>query len=408
MPSEERQNISVLWYSAAVFIGGALPLMSVGRAVTSTWLVLGLILGACAMGREFFSRTGWKEHVASPLGFTTAALLGTFALSAIFSINPGHSWNQWGQLLLVAVLSTVLMRVLMAMPTRAVRMTLNTLASLTVVLATYILIYAFTHLDRGFITPEGLGVDPKARFNYFSSVLAILGPFVWVWLLRLWRDGKMSRTVAYLVAALVLIAMIVANGRAGLFGTMASMLVFVGLAWRFHGLHITWRSFAWFGLFLALGFAAYTFTLGYDYTLYRMDLTRFDETAYGRLPIWQIAFSHMLDNPFTGIGVQNFRYLASLLPSDVAQHPHNFIIQLLLEVGLLGTIAAGAFIYRLFRNLWKYGEVTLYSAAGLASLTAFFTCALMNTSIYQARWLVFMVVAYALAVRLCRAPKVGE
>lgn len=406
MPSEDRQNISVLWYSAAVFIGGALPLMAVGRAVTSVWLVLGIILGGLAMGKELLNLSVWKKDARSPMGFAVLGVFITFALSAAFSIEPDQSWKQWSQLLLIVGLSALLLKVLMAMPTKAVKMTLNTMASLTVLLAVYILGDAVLNPDRGDFVPGGLARNPQDRFNYMSSVLAVISPFVWVWLLRLWRDKKVSRTVGYLVAALVFVALVVANGRAGWLGAGASMVVFAFLAWRYHGLRITWRSVGYVAALAVIAFAAYGASRGFDYMLHRLDFSSYQSAGSGRLPIWTFAASHMLDNPLTGIGIHTFRFLPPPeyhLNSQL--HPHNFVVQLLLEVGMLGSLAAGVFIYRLFRSLWKYVEVTLYSAAGLASLAAFFTCALANTSIYQARWLVFLVVAYCLSVRLCRTPK---
>lgn len=409
MPSEDRQNVSILWYSTAVFIGGALPLMAAGRAVTSIWLLLGIILGSFAMGKELFNRAAWKKHLSSPLGYTLLAVFVTFGLSAAFSINPEHSWEQWGQLLLIAGVSVLLLRILMGMPTPAVRMTLNTLAGLTVVLAVYLLVDAALHPDRGEFALGGVTRNPQERYNYFSSVLAVISPFVWVWLLRLWRDKKISRTVGYLVASLVFIALIVVNGRAGWLGAGASMLVFTFLAWRYHGLRITWKTVAYVGLLGIVALAAYGASRGYGYMMHRLDFTHYEAAGSGRLPIWTFAASHMLDNPLTGIGIHTFRFLpAPEYHLNSQMHPHNFIVQLLLEVGILGSLAAAAFMYRLFRNLWKYVEVTIYSAAGIASMTAFFTCALANTSIYQVRWLVFLVVAYTLSVRLCRAPKSGE
>lgn len=187
------------------------------------------------------------------------------------------------------------------------------------------------------------------------------------------------------------------------------MVTFAFLAWRYHGLRLTWKLVAGVSALAVIALLAYGASRGYHYMLHRLDFSQFENAGSGRLPIWTFAASHMLDNPLTGIGIHTFRFLPPPeyhLNSQL--HPHNFIVQLLLEVGILGSIAAAAFIYRLFRSLWKYVEVTLYSVAGIASLVAFFACALANTSIYQTRWLVFLVVIYTLSVRLCRAPKSGE
>lgn len=69
-------------------------------------------------------------------------------------------------------------------------------------------------------------------------------------------------------------------------------------------------------------------------------------TATFRLQIWSAALAMLRDHPLLGIGLDNFLYayqLQYMLPAARAEpnisHPHNWILQFWLELGLLGLLA---------------------------------------------------------------------
>ncbi len=80
-------------------------------------------------------------------------------------------------------------------------------------------------------------------------------------------------------------------------------------------------------------------------------IKNFDTSAYGE--IYLLSFRMFLDNPITGIGINNFKYLCGydnqyknmMLNYDCASHPHNIYIQWLTEGGLIVFIS---FIIYLF------------------------------------------------------------
>ena len=70
-------------------------------------------------------------------------------------------------------------------------------------------------------------------------------------------------------------------------------------------------------------------------------IKNFSTSAYGE--IYLLSYKMFLDNPITGIGINNFRYLCNydefyknmMLNYDCASHPHNIYVQWLTEGGLV-------------------------------------------------------------------------
>ena len=80
-------------------------------------------------------------------------------------------------------------------------------------------------------------------------------------------------------------------------------------------------------------------------------IKNFSTSAYGE--IYLLSYKMFLDNPLTGIGINNFKYLCNynenykdiMINYNCASHPHNIYIQWLTEGGLIVFIS---FIFYLF------------------------------------------------------------
>jgi hypothetical protein len=97
-----------------------------------------------------------------------------------------------------------------------------------------------------------------------------------------------------------------------------------------------------------------------------------------------------------GVGVSNFR----VLPTSIDLHPHNWVLQLWLETGLLGL---GIFVALCGALLWRFGQFAknqVFGAAALSSLVAFLVCGLASTSIVNAWWLTFFAFSALLGWRV--------
>ncbi len=84
-------------------------------------------------------------------------------------------------------------------------------------------------------------------------------------------------------------------------------------------------------------------------------LKNFSSSAYGE--IYLLSFKMFLDNPITGIGINNFKYLCDynelyknmMINYECASHPHNIYIQWLAEGGLVVFISFILYLFFLVR-----------------------------------------------------------
>ena len=88
-------------------------------------------------------------------------------------------------------------------------------------------------------------------------------------------------------------------------------------------------------------------------------IKNFGTSAYGE--IYSLSFKMFLDNPITGIGINNFKYLCNnnklykqmMINYDCASHPHNIYIQWLTEGGIIVFISFFIYLYILIEFLFK-------------------------------------------------------
>jgi len=84
------------------------------------------------------------------------------------------------------------------------------------------------------------------------------------------------------------------------------------------------------------------------------------QTGGFRLDLWLSSLEMLRDHPLLGIGLDNFAYLYQqvyLRQGAAAEpnlsHPHNWLLQFWLDLGLLGLIAFGWLVWRFAREAWS-------------------------------------------------------
>jgi O-antigen ligase len=99
------------------------------------------------------------------------------------------------------------------------------------------------------------------------------------------------------------------------------------------------------------------------------------QTGGFRLDLWQSSLEMVRDHPILGIGLDNFAYVyqAYLRAGAAAEpnlsHPHNWVLHLWLELGLLGLIAFGWLVLRFWRYVLNQSE-SRWLVAGAAGAMA--------------------------------------
>ncbi len=107
-------------------------------------------------------------------------------------------------------------------------------------------------------------------------------------------------------------------------------------------------------------------------------IKNFDTSAYGE--IYKLSFKMFLDNPITGIGINNFKYLCNdnelyskiMINYDCASHPHNIYIQWLTEGGIIVFTSFILYLFYLLEFIVKNNGDKKYKIISLVILVSMF------------------------------------
>ena len=402
MLKDEKQT---LWKLSAFLIGAALPLHLFGPAVLAVFLGFGVIIGAFATKDDSLRstvKTIYKSNTIKLVG----ALLIAFLLSALFAIDMQFSLIKFYSLVGVAFFSLILYLVLREMPSRHVHGAMNVFCGTTIFVITLCLLDAFLNDARLSSALHGRKWDNISRLNYMSSNLAVIVPFLWAWLLQNYREwAVLARWFALPLAIVSFLTIFICGGRSGWIAILISSAIFLIIAGKRHNLILHTKHW-----FLGLGVVAlapimYGFVRGFSNLQERVGSLLNGEDNSGRLEIWKYAIDRIGENNIiTGVGLNGFRKLP--LPEGETSmafsnfHPHNFILQLILESGILGFAIAAIMIVLIIKYFAKLSQGNIYGLAGLCSIIAFFTASLTNTSIFSIEWLTFLIVSALFSSRI--------
>ncbi len=248
---------------------------------------------------------------------------------------------------------------------------------------------AITRLLRGialadFRVPQG--------FNPVSRGTAVLAILLWPAVAALWRVwGKPAwsiMTIAAAAAVALLLPML-----AGFLAISVGAVTFA-LAYRFRRVTLAAMAVA----FVAYAVAApvlSTTVLGPELvTKIGMETP----VSWGhRLGIWRHVAGKALERPWRGHGFDASRYLGRAGDTVKAVkgrprlaalplHPHNAVLQLWLELGIIGIAAFLLIFAGIVRTIWSHGGHAIIAAAATACLASYLTVALLSFGVWQSWW----------------------
>ncbi|OOG62774.1 polymerase [Rhodanobacter sp. B04] len=377
------------------------------------WLVVALLpfgrsseLGTflCLLGvLLLFAREpwAWRQHPgARLLLWLLAAYAGAALLSAFGSVVPGKSWGTVLALLRYAPLGLY--------ACFAIRRD----SKLQALYAAVALVLALWTVDAWMQALTGWSVAGHAEAERISGIfgatdlklgptLAVLSPFA-LWAARR-RWGRAGLLLAFV---LVLGPVLLAGSRAA---WVSYALVALGFAWREARSPLRFAGLCAIGallLVLAGGIAWRTstrFQMRMDRTLLALQGTgqSVDTALSGRLDIWRTSVKMVAAHPVDGVGVRGFRYAypryapandhfltaESCGVGEGACHPHQLVLEILTETGVLGLslwLAAGVLAWRAWRRVGEAARMRAFPAT-LALAVMLFP---LNTHLafYSAWW----------------------
>jgi putative inorganic carbon (HCO3(-)) transporter len=333
-----------LWWSplaGPVLIGGALPFFFFARplagpiSVTPPGLVL--IVSWLVVLRSAVQRKVDVRWPLSPYRLPTALFVTAALLSLLVTEYPLLSIRELRALVFEPVLFFWLLQTLRGSASLALGGFLAG-ATLTAVAA-----IAQGPLGIGGTPAEGV-LRAQAWYpsaNHLALMLGRAWPFLIAGASARWRW-------LWLPAGLVGLALILTFSTGGWLGALAGGLV-VLLAMRRHRLAMRLGGVAAVALVMvsALAIAG----------ILPERLNPLRQTGGFRLDLWVSSLEMVRDHPWFGIGLDNFAYLYQqvyLREGAAAEpnlsHPHNWVLHVWLELGLLGLISFGWLLWRFWRQ----------------------------------------------------------
>ncbi|RAK52381.1 O-antigen ligase family protein [Phenylobacterium deserti] len=214
----------------------------------------------------------------------------------------------------------------------------------------------------------------QVKIAQTSFVLALLWPVAVLGRVRSWRDAWLIAPIA----AGTIMAGLAFKGDAPVIAVLLAALVAL-LASRWpRGLPIA-AAMSVAALFLAMPLIVWSVRELADYTAIEEAVPL---SWSWRMGYWSHAIDWILDAPARGWGLDSSRAMGP----GIQLHPHNGPLQVWLELGLIGAVAAAAFwslcLVRLSRP-----SPSLPAAATLASVAVYLLFACLNFGVWQEWWM---------------------
>ncbi len=238
----------------------------------------------------------------------------------------------------------------------------------------------------------GFESPPITKLNRGFSYGIILAPPLLAWAMQHSKEQGFA-----LLAALVL-ASLLTHSRVAQAGVIVALGVFVVA--RFWPLLMTWLL----GLGMALSFlwpfaAQWSFLHTHDFVANKLP------TSWGaRMEIWDYMAYRIAEKPIFGWGMGTSDKMDWIEPhGDLyhyiivpAAHPHNAVIQLWVEMGLVGLAFGALACFWLLRSVWKLDA--FFRPFALAALAAGFVLLLAAYNLWtDSLWAAFALTIYLFA-----------
>jgi O-antigen ligase len=379
----------------AVLAGVVIPLLVIGRSAAA---ILVPVIGGMLAAAIHWPRTAapLQHALRRPLVAALATMFVLWLPSVAGSLKPGFSLAIWLQVIGLMLFVACLAAILSEAPGLH-RWTLRVLVAMAVV-GSAIAAISLLHWPKllEYVRPVKLDSISNAPVAYLKSYAAVMPCLAPILLWAGWRLGGAWRGAA--VAAVLLGAAVVHGaGNHAALGGYVGVALFVGAALALRRASKAARIAA------ALAGIAAAVAIAW-LVLARLPPVPFEGPHTVKLPtwlvdahrqaIWGFVFDRALERPWFGWGPS----MANFVPGAddpvpgigqtfVPLHAHNWVLQLLNDVGIVGLAAALAalavFLLGLERRV-RGGDGAALAALGLSG--AFFVSTLANFSIWQGWW----------------------
>jgi hypothetical protein len=199
---------------------------------------------------------------------------------------------------------------------------------------------------------EGTGIHQFPHYGHgrlfgLHMMISSMAAFAWTSSLR---AGTLERIISLICGVVCCAGMLWSGGRAPLIGAAAGTIVWllVSAKGTRKSLVINFSIIGFGGLALSLLFYSSEPWLGWWNAFGRSaNASSISELSSTRVDFWAATWHEFLRAPWLGSGPDAYRYLQPKLDGN---QPHNWILQLLLDCGLIG---AGSASFLIFRTIYR-------------------------------------------------------
>lgn len=364
-----------------------------------------IVIGAISFLAALLARTRLKTDFILPVLFLLFLLLGY--ASALWSPDSDVAVDRANKLVPFFTATIFLFLISNIMDQTAKIRILRFLPHavfLTAILAVteYILDYPLYSLLRHVEEGEHLKPAILNRGTVFISLI------VWPACLWLQRTGN-KKFILPLVGTTLLSALLVYSSQSALFGIASGILFWVLMGIKTKRLFIIRATFIVIALCTLLSPWIAT-------SIYRWQPESIKEwkaaSAHQRLTIWNAVALETIEQPLYGYGLDATESLGKKITQHTAEyswndvyHPHNFALQIWVELGLAGVLFFLSFLYFLYKRICTYDIAT--QQAMIACLMSSVSIGAVGYSLWQSWWLGSLLSA-ALACHLLREDKMPQ
>ncbi len=281
------------------------------------------------------------------------------------------------------------------------RIPLHAFSLLTAILASIALFY-FEYYNDGYISSSFREIvqkknDTRFYLHYLDRGCTLLALFAWFVIAILIKQHKNTLALAiYIITAYTLY---ISDSLAAFVGFAISGLVFITTkSWPFNNPKII----------SAILLISSVLFISEIYIMQPKELAEnqaklLPVSAKHRLFIWKFTFEKIAEKPFVGYGFNSSKKI-KITEKDFIDykdeklnplplHPHNNLLQILLETGIVGLIFYLALAVKCLNNWNLYFKKATTSnilnirAAGYACFSTFFIISMISFNIWQSWWL---------------------
>jgi O-antigen ligase len=218
--------------------------------------------------------------------------------------------------------------------------------------------------------------------------------------------GKLRRTVLLVVSFILVSGLVITGSRAGLLGLIFLFLYILVSSRSIKTLLIS--CVVAVGAFVATPDAVISrLSMGVAETMEdRTVVVKGDQLSSGRMYVYSQVIEEVIEDPVFGGGITSMRWSSLVKSGYLLYHAHSMYMSILLDLGVLGTIAMVAFAIAFFRSWGKLARsddidpiMRMYFMGLRAGFVGFLGCAVGTGDAYPTTHQWFLWVGIAMAFR---------